>query len=62
MTQDAAAPADELLGRLRDRLTDDLDTPGALAAVDDWAAASGSDRDAPRVAGTAVDALLGVRL
>ena len=30
--------------RLRDRLADDLDTPGALAAVDAWAAGEGTRR------------------
>jgi L-cysteine:1D-myo-inositol 2-amino-2-deoxy-alpha-D-glucopyranoside ligase len=48
--------------RLRERLADDLDTPAALAAVDDWAAAGGADREAPQLAAAAVDALLGVRL
>ena len=43
-------------------LADDLDTPAALAAVDDWAAAGGADREAPQLAAAAVDALLGVRL
>ena len=62
VAQDAAAPADELVRRLREHLADDLDTPAALAAVDEWAAAGGGDRDAPRLAGAAVDALLGVRL
>jgi L-cysteine:1D-myo-inositol 2-amino-2-deoxy-alpha-D-glucopyranoside ligase len=32
-----APPADALLAQLRERLADDLDTPGALAAVDAWA-------------------------
>jgi L-cysteine:1D-myo-inositol 2-amino-2-deoxy-alpha-D-glucopyranoside ligase len=62
VAQDAAAPADNLVRRLRERLADDLDTPAALAAVDDWAAAGGADREAPQLAGAAVDALLGVRL
>lgn len=60
--RNAAAPADGLLARLRDHLTDDLDTPSALAAVDEWAAADGGDRGAPGLAREAVDALLGVRL
>jgi NADH:ubiquinone oxidoreductase subunit F (NADH-binding) len=38
------------------------DAPAALAAVDDWAAAGGADREAPQLAAAAVDALLGVRL
>jgi L-cysteine:1D-myo-inositol 2-amino-2-deoxy-alpha-D-glucopyranoside ligase len=52
--------------RLRERLADDLDTPGALAVVDEWAegALSGdvSDPAAGALGRTAVDALLGVRL
>ncbi|GAA2705418.1 cysteine--1-D-myo-inosityl 2-amino-2-deoxy-alpha-D-glucopyranoside ligase [Micromonospora olivasterospora] len=65
-----AAPAGpsgaELLAAVRDRLADDLDTPGALAAVDDWAAravaGTGDDAGAPAVVADTVDALLGVRL
>jgi L-cysteine:1D-myo-inositol 2-amino-2-deoxy-alpha-D-glucopyranoside ligase len=62
VARDAAAPADDLVRRLRERLADDLDTPAALAAVDDWAVAGGADREAPQLAAAAVDALLGVRL
>ena len=63
VARDAAAPADDLVRRLRERLADDLDTPAALTAVDDWAAAGGgADREAPQLAAAAVDALLGVRL
>jgi L-cysteine:1D-myo-inositol 2-amino-2-deoxy-alpha-D-glucopyranoside ligase len=51
-----------LVARLRAHLADDLDTPGALAAVDAWAAGEGSDPAAPRQARDAVDALLGVAL
>jgi L-cysteine:1D-myo-inositol 2-amino-2-deoxy-alpha-D-glucopyranoside ligase len=47
-------------------LSDGLDTPGALAAVDDWADATlGGDRsdpEAPALVGRIVDALLGVAL
>lgn len=66
----AAAPAGpsgmELLGRVRERLADDLDTPGALATIDAWVdaalAGSGDDTDAPALFASTVDALLGVRL
>jgi L-cysteine:1D-myo-inositol 2-amino-2-deoxy-alpha-D-glucopyranoside ligase len=51
-----------LVDRLRAHLADDLDTPGALAAVDAWAAEEGADATAPRLARDAVDALLGVAL
>ncbi|MPZ27681.1 MAG: cysteine--1-D-myo-inosityl 2-amino-2-deoxy-alpha-D-glucopyranoside ligase [Micromonosporaceae bacterium] len=70
----AGPPAADLLAGLRDRLADDLDTPGALALVDGWAEAaltgagvgsgsgSGGDPAAPGLVRSAVDALLGVRL
>ncbi|MBS2961613.1 cysteine--1-D-myo-inosityl 2-amino-2-deoxy-alpha-D-glucopyranoside ligase [Actinocrinis puniceicyclus] len=66
-----AIPADALLANLRDRLADDLDTPGALTAVDAWAdsvlaggAATEAEADsgAPGLVARAVDALLGVAL
>ena len=44
------------------RLADDLDTAGALAAVDAWAAGEGTDAAAPGLVRDAVDALLGVAL
>ncbi|MBA3338506.1 MAG: cysteine--1-D-myo-inosityl 2-amino-2-deoxy-alpha-D-glucopyranoside ligase [Geodermatophilaceae bacterium] len=57
---------DELLASLRRQLSDDLDTPHALASVDRWAAMAahreGSDPDAPSQVSSIVDALLGVRL
>jgi L-cysteine:1D-myo-inositol 2-amino-2-deoxy-alpha-D-glucopyranoside ligase len=64
---DAGAPAAPLLLGLRQRLADDLDSPGAIALVDDWAAqtlAGGEDLEdeAPRIVCDAVDALLGVEL
>ena len=47
-------------------LADDLDTPGALAAVDAWARrhspAAGTDAAAPALFADTVDALLGIRL
>jgi L-cysteine:1D-myo-inositol 2-amino-2-deoxy-alpha-D-glucopyranoside ligase len=51
-----------LVARLRERVADDLDTPGALAAVDDWCRGEGTDTAAPALVADAVDALLGVRL
>ena len=69
------APAAPVLAAVRERLADDLDTPGALAAVDAWATASraaatvgpaGEDADtedeAPQVVCDLVDALLGIAL
>jgi L-cysteine:1D-myo-inositol 2-amino-2-deoxy-alpha-D-glucopyranoside ligase len=62
----SAPPAEDLVARLRDHLSDDLDTPKALAAVDAWAeealSAGGSDIEAGALVRTAVDALLGVLL
>ncbi len=52
--------ADRLLAEMRERLADDLDAPGALDAVDRWAA-SGPDSGGDLVR-DAVDALLGVAL
>ncbi|CAA9253468.1 MAG: L-cysteine:1D-myo-inosityl 2-amino-2-deoxy-alpha-D-glucopyranoside ligase MshC [uncultured Blastococcus sp.] len=68
---DAGAPAAPLLVGLRERLTDDLNSPGAIALVDAWAAATlaggsddggGMEDEAPRIVSDAVDALLGVAL
>jgi L-cysteine:1D-myo-inositol 2-amino-2-deoxy-alpha-D-glucopyranoside ligase len=57
---------DALLARMRERLSDDLDAPAALRAVDVWAqdavAGRGRDRGAPQQVRQAVDALLGVVL
>ncbi|MGN9908420.1 cysteine--1-D-myo-inosityl 2-amino-2-deoxy-alpha-D-glucopyranoside ligase [Phytohabitans sp. LJ34] len=58
----------DLLAGVRARVADDLDTPGALALVDEWAdralagAGSAEDADAPALMARTVDALLGVRL
>jgi L-cysteine:1D-myo-inositol 2-amino-2-deoxy-alpha-D-glucopyranoside ligase len=56
---------DDVLAAVRERLADDLDAPGALAAVDRWAevtlAASEPGNSGPLVR-QAVDALLGVAL
>ncbi|WIX76136.1 cysteine--1-D-myo-inosityl 2-amino-2-deoxy-alpha-D-glucopyranoside ligase [Amycolatopsis carbonis] len=60
----AGPDATETLARLRDHLSDDLDTPKALAAIDAWADAAlrrdGSDATAPGLIRIAVDALLGI--
>jgi L-cysteine:1D-myo-inositol 2-amino-2-deoxy-alpha-D-glucopyranoside ligase len=63
----AVPAADAVLARVRERLADDLDAPGAVAAVDAWAdavlAGPGGARaeDAALIRDT-VDALLGVAL
>jgi L-cysteine:1D-myo-inositol 2-amino-2-deoxy-alpha-D-glucopyranoside ligase len=59
-------PADGVLAEVRERVADDLDTPGALAVVDAWALRSlehgGSDLAAPGLVARAVDRILGVRV
>ncbi|MCQ4210683.1 cysteine--1-D-myo-inosityl 2-amino-2-deoxy-alpha-D-glucopyranoside ligase [Streptomyces longispororuber] len=59
-------PAEGLVEEIRAALSNDLDAPAALAAVDRWAEAQaadgGSDEGAPGVVSRAVDALLGVAL
>jgi L-cysteine:1D-myo-inositol 2-amino-2-deoxy-alpha-D-glucopyranoside ligase len=55
-----------VLAQVRERLADDLDTPGALSAVDGWAdatlAGEGTDPAAADLVARTVDALLGIRL
>ena len=63
----AAGPSGTaLLERVRACLSDDLDTPGALGAIDAWAQSAcegrGSDGLAPALVADLADALLGVRL
>jgi L-cysteine:1D-myo-inositol 2-amino-2-deoxy-alpha-D-glucopyranoside ligase len=66
---------DEVLATVRERMADDLDAPGALAAVDDWAAAvqaaaaaaassavSAGPGSSGQLLRDAVDAVLGVAL
>lgn len=59
-------PALPVLHEVRERLADDLDAPGALSAVDAWAAAvvsgQGDDPASPQIVRGTVDALLGVEL
>lgn len=56
--------AQRMLTAVREALSDDLDAPAALSAVDRWAdeqlAHGGNDPGGPGVASRAVDALLGV--
>ncbi|MDL4821897.1 cysteine--1-D-myo-inosityl 2-amino-2-deoxy-alpha-D-glucopyranoside ligase [Actinomadura opuntiae] len=55
----SAAP---VAGTVRERLADDLDAPSALAAIDAWAAAEGTDEAAPAQVRALADALLGIAL
>jgi L-cysteine:1D-myo-inositol 2-amino-2-deoxy-alpha-D-glucopyranoside ligase len=58
--------AEPVLARVRERLSDDLDTVAALAAVDRWAdealTRGGDDPAAPALLRATVDALLGIRV
>jgi L-cysteine:1D-myo-inositol 2-amino-2-deoxy-alpha-D-glucopyranoside ligase len=63
----SGAPAAPLLAGLRERLSDDLDSPGAIALVDGWAACTlagdpDAEEEAPRIVCDAIDALLGIAL
>ncbi|RAV32087.1 cysteine--1-D-myo-inosityl 2-amino-2-deoxy-alpha-D-glucopyranoside ligase [Corynebacterium heidelbergense] len=61
-----AEEAKELVVRVATPLSQDLDTPGALEVLDDWARSARPGADGPgegaEVVHAAVDALLGVRL
>jgi L-cysteine:1D-myo-inositol 2-amino-2-deoxy-alpha-D-glucopyranoside ligase len=63
---EAAPDATDVITRLRDHLSNDLDTPNALVALDAWVsealAGRGTDPQAPAQFRDAVDALLGVAL
>jgi L-cysteine:1D-myo-inositol 2-amino-2-deoxy-alpha-D-glucopyranoside ligase len=65
----ALAAAEAVLAAVRERMADDLDAPGALAAIDGWAAEASSApalppdaRAAAPLIRDAADALLGVGL
>ena len=62
----AGPDADATIARVRECLADDLDSPGAVAAVDRWAkesiARGGDDAAAPGLVARTLDALLGIRI
>ncbi|HEX6339221.1 MAG TPA: cysteine--1-D-myo-inosityl 2-amino-2-deoxy-alpha-D-glucopyranoside ligase [Jiangellaceae bacterium] len=66
VTAPAGPDAGRLLAEIRSRLADDLDTPGALSAVDTWAEQTrmrgGTDPAAPALVRDLLDALLGISL
>jgi len=63
LQRESGAPALPTLTAVRERLGDDLDTVGAIIAVDRWAAdPSSDDPSAPALIRDLVDALLGVAL
>ncbi|MFD5145195.1 cysteine--1-D-myo-inosityl 2-amino-2-deoxy-alpha-D-glucopyranoside ligase [Streptomyces sp. NPDC058401] len=59
-------PADDLVEEVREALSNDLNAPAALAAVDRWVerqlVSDGDDESAPGLVSRTVDALLGVAL
>jgi len=59
-----AAPGGAVLAAMRERLADNLDAPGAVAVVDDWATAAlaGGAVGSAGLVRAAVDALLGIVL
>jgi len=61
---DGGAGGAAVLAGVRERLADDLDAPGAIAVVDDWAAAvsAGTVTTGGPLVRDVVDALLGVML
>jgi L-cysteine:1D-myo-inositol 2-amino-2-deoxy-alpha-D-glucopyranoside ligase len=56
------AQAEELVHAVRAALADDLDAPGALAAVDAWAAGEPADGSGADLVRALVDARLGLTL
>ncbi|MEU6859187.1 cysteine--1-D-myo-inosityl 2-amino-2-deoxy-alpha-D-glucopyranoside ligase [Glycomyces sp. NPDC046736] len=62
--RELAVPAGAMLTAVRERLADDLDTAGALRAVDEWAAetlaAGGEDPSAPSLARDTIGGILGI--
>jgi L-cysteine:1D-myo-inositol 2-amino-2-deoxy-alpha-D-glucopyranoside ligase len=59
----AGASGEALLAEVRARLSDDLDTVGAITAIDGWATdPSTEDTDAPALMRDLVDSLLGIAL
>lgn len=62
-TPGSLADAEAAVATLRERLSDDLDTIGAMEAIDEWAQAdSDDDAAAAELMADAVEGLLGVRL
>ncbi|NEE01302.1 cysteine--1-D-myo-inosityl 2-amino-2-deoxy-alpha-D-glucopyranoside ligase [Phytoactinopolyspora halotolerans] len=66
VSRPAGPDATPVLSGVRERLADDLDTPGALRVIDEWVAATlageGADASAPGLVRQLADTLLGVRL
>ncbi|MBW3638377.1 MAG: cysteine--1-D-myo-inosityl 2-amino-2-deoxy-alpha-D-glucopyranoside ligase [Actinobacteria bacterium] len=58
----AGASGTATLAAMRRALADDLDTPAALAIVDQWCAVPGDDPAAPALLRDAIDTLMGVSI
>ena len=56
----AGAPGEPVVAALRAALRAALDSPAALAIIDEWALSGGADPVAPSLVASAADALLGV--
>lgn len=62
-TPGSLADAEAAVAKLRERLSDDLDTAGAMEAIDEWAQADSlDDAAAAELMADSVEGLLGVRL
>ena len=66
LSVNTAPDSEDVVEAIRTRVADDLDTPGALAAVDAWAEQTltrgGSNGTSAGVLARALDAILGVRV
>jgi L-cysteine:1D-myo-inositol 2-amino-2-deoxy-alpha-D-glucopyranoside ligase len=66
LSVDGAPDTEDVVEQVRRHVADDLDTPGALAAVDRWAkeclTRGGADPTSAGVLARALDAILGVRV
>jgi L-cysteine:1D-myo-inositol 2-amino-2-deoxy-alpha-D-glucopyranoside ligase len=66
LSGNTAPAAEPLVAELRARLADDLDAPGAVAAMDEWARRAldglGEEPTAAGVVARSLDALLGIRV
>jgi len=63
VARSGGASGDVVLAEARARLADDLDTVGAIAAIDAWAAdPATTDTAAPALVRDLADALLGIAL
>jgi len=66
LSANGGPPAEATIARIRECMANDLDAPGALAAVDEWVTRSlsegGAEIGSPGLIARTADALLGIRL